>query len=99
MAILRGRRRRATRYYVRHVDGRTELARVTSRGSSARYEPATGAWVNDPLLAVTIRISDEWTAAATGDLPPGLRPAARPVEDGTRRRHRGGRHATPHGSS
>jgi hypothetical protein len=97
MSIVRGPRRRATRYFVRRPDdGEPEIARVTRRGSSAVFDATTRSWVNDPLLATAIRISAEWRPALPADLPDGLDAAPpAPADDGRRsRRTRGGRHST-----
>ncbi|MET0446794.1 MAG: hypothetical protein ABW004_00245 [Aeromicrobium sp.] len=99
MSTSRGSRRRTTRYFVRRTDGqRPEVARVTARGSSAVYEPATQSWLNDPLLAAAIRMTDDWTPARPEDLPDGLQvsiPAAEDARPRGRRRGRAGRHVAP----
>lgn len=83
MSTSRGSRRRVTRYFIRRTGGsRPQIARLTARGSSALYEPATHSWLNDPLLAAAIRMTDDWTPARPEDLPDGLEISTPAAEDG-----------------
>jgi hypothetical protein len=73
MASGRRSRRRVTRYFVlSSTDHESEIARISSRGSSSYYEPETGSWVNDPLLGAEIRLNRDWRLATPDDLPDGI---------------------------
>lgn len=91
MTPSKGPRHRITRYFVlRARDGSTEVARIDPRGAPSIYEPETESWVNDPLLAAEIRMSDGWEKTEADQLPAGVdvTPPDEPTQQSPRRRRR-----------
>jgi len=59
------------RYYVLNSPSGEEVVRL-SHGLAAYFDPSTGRWIPDPLLAVEVRSSGDWRQVDTDELPPGI---------------------------
>jgi hypothetical protein len=76
------------RYYVLNSPAGVEIARL-SGGNAAYFETTTGRWVPDPLLAVEVRVGDDWRQVEAHELPRG-------VADDVGEDPRGRRSRSPH---
>jgi hypothetical protein len=69
----------AMQYFILRTPGQPdEVARWQRRGGASYFEPQSGRWIMDPLLAVEIFAGDDWRPIDVADLPPGL-PDVNPV--------------------
>ncbi len=82
------------RYYVMTSPGGSEEVVRISEGTPMYFDAKTRRWVPDPLLALEVRMSNDWREVASHELPLGLAHAGEGVtrtrKFGTLRR---GRHS------